>query len=139
MVASPSMLVTTRCGDFNFSLLAQVMTAPMIGCSVALSKISNFTFRCAATGRASISSKPMNITFLIVFIYIVILFFQILTRFQPRYSLFLFPSFFTCKKKERYVWAYPSFFDYMNNIKVILDHFLFSTVQGLSHIAQTPP
>lgn len=51
------------------------MTAPMIGCSVALSKISNFTFRCAATGRASISSKPMSITFLIVFIYIVILFF----------------------------------------------------------------
>lgn len=51
------------------------MTAPMIGCSVALSKIPNFTFRCAATGRASISSKPMSITFLIVFIYIVILFF----------------------------------------------------------------
>ena len=87
----------------------------MIGCSVAFSAIMNFTFRCAATGRASISSKPMSITFLIVFIYIVILFFpNPYTIFQPRYGLYLILSFFTCKKKERYVWAYPSFLLYIS-------------------------
>lgn len=90
------------------------MTAPMIGCSVALSKIPNFTFRCAATGRASISSKPISITFLIVFIYIVILFFPISYTISASLWLVSLPFIFYLQRKERYVWAYPSFLLYIS-------------------------
>ena len=83
------------------------MTAPMIGCSVALSKISNFTFRCAATGRASISSKPMSNTFLFVFIYIAILFFPIPYTISASLWLVSLPFIFYLQRKERYVWTYP--------------------------------
>lgn len=90
------------------------MTAPMTGCSVALSKIPNFTFRCAATGRASISSKPISITFLIVFIYIVILFFPISYTISASLWLVSLPFIFYLQRKERYVWAYPSFLLYIS-------------------------
>lgn len=90
------------------------MTAPMTGCSVALSKIPNFTFRCAATGRASISSKPMSITFLIVFIYIAILFFPNPYTISASLWLVSLPFIFYLQRKERYVWAYPSFLLYIS-------------------------
>lgn len=90
------------------------MTAPMTGCSVALSKIPNFTFRCAATGRASISSKPMSITFLIVFIYIVILFFPNPYTISASLWLVSLPFIIYLQRKERYVWAYPSFLLYIS-------------------------
>lgn len=101
------------------------MTAPMIGCSVALSKIPNFTFRCAATGSASISSKPMSITFLIVFIYIAILFFPISYTISASLWLVSLPFIFTCKKKERHVWAYPSFLLYISYSLLFDSVFLF--------------
>ena len=44
-----------------------------------------------------------------------------------------------CKGKRDMSGHIPLSLLYINNFKVILDHFLFSTVQGLSHIAQTPP